>query len=66
MGRSRPRASDPDDGTDELAHKIEERAPVPLPDVVPRSSLYRLHSTLPTSPRGRRRSGCITSRSAHG
>ncbi|MGL4434226.1 MAG: Hpt domain-containing protein [Giesbergeria sp.] len=49
MGRSRPRASDPDDSTDELAHKIEERAPVPLPDVVPRSSLYQ-PPTLPTSP----------------
>ncbi|GAB3427174.1 hypothetical protein GCM10027395_11370 [Giesbergeria sinuosa] len=35
MGRTRTRANDDDD--EETTHKIEERAPVPLPDVVPRT-----------------------------
>ncbi len=49
MGRSRPRATDQDESPDALAHKLEERAPVPLPDVVPRSSLY-VPPAQPTSP----------------
>ena len=49
MGRARPRATDQDESPDELAHKIEERAAVPLPDVVPRASLY-VPPALPSSP----------------
>ena len=49
MGRARPRATDRDESPDELAHKIEERAAVPLPDVVPRASLY-VPPALPSSP----------------
>jgi len=40
MGRTRARASDLSEDTDALASKIDERAPMPLPDVVPRASLY--------------------------
>lgn len=40
MGRTRARASDHAEDQDVLASKIEERAPMPLPDVVPRASLY--------------------------
>jgi chemosensory pili system protein ChpA (sensor histidine kinase/response regulator) len=49
MGRSRPRATDQDESADQVAHKLEERAPVPLPDVVPRASLY-VPPAQPTSP----------------
>jgi len=45
MGRTRARASDNAEDLDTLATTIEERAPVPLPDVVPRASLYA-----PTAP----------------
>jgi len=48
MGRTRARASDPADDQDALASKIEERAPMPLPDVVPRASLYA--PTAPVAP----------------
>lgn len=35
-GRARTRATDSPDDAQEVAQKVEERAPVPLPDVVPR------------------------------
>ena len=37
MGRTRARATDGAEDQQDLAHKIEERAPVPLPEVVPRT-----------------------------
>ncbi|MDY0107480.1 MAG: Hpt domain-containing protein, partial [Giesbergeria sp.] len=40
MGRTRARASDTLEDQEVVAQKIEERSPVPLPDVVPRASLY--------------------------
>ena len=40
MGRTRARAADQAESPEEVEHKIEERAAVPLPDVVPRDSLY--------------------------
>lgn len=40
MGRTRARAGDQADSLEELEQKMEERAAVPLPDVIPRDSLY--------------------------
>lgn len=40
MGRTRARVSDSEENQEEVAQKIEERSSIPLPDVVPRSSLY--------------------------
>ncbi len=40
MGRTRARASDTDENQEVVAQKIEDRSPIPLPDVVSRASLY--------------------------
>ncbi len=40
MGRTRARASDSEESQEAVAQIIEERSPTPLPDVVPRASLY--------------------------
>ncbi|GAB2538435.1 hybrid sensor histidine kinase/response regulator [Simplicispira piscis] len=40
MGRTRARVTDQADSPEDVEHKIEERAPVPLPEVVPRESHY--------------------------
>ena len=46
-GRARTRSSDVATDADELAAKVEERAPVPLPDVVPRVVAPVVHEVPP-------------------
>lgn len=47
MGRTRTRSSDTGQGSEEVTQLIEERAPVPLPEILPRAALYETPAPAP-------------------
>jgi len=49
MGRTRARAGDQAEAPEDLAHTLEERAAVPLPEVLPREPLHAVPATVPVA-----------------
>ena len=49
MGRTRARAGDQAEAPEDLAHTLEERAAVPLPEVLPREPLHAVPAAAPVA-----------------